>query len=161
MLTFAFGLTLGGFVVWLSCLSARREVVRIDEEKQLLNQEKQIVLEFMHNMVEAIGERVDRDELFQRVVHAAILSTGALSACVFAKNEEGRFSGVAVEGLFPPATPPTGKLAHEADHQGQVYRTGSEVGSLCARRGSYRFRCRDRQRSVDRGCGVRSKGNEA
>ncbi len=103
--TFAFGLTLGGFVVWWFYISARREVMRIDEEKQLLNQEKQIVLEFMHNMVEAIGERVDRDELFQRVVHAAILSTGALSACVFAKNEEGRFSGVAVEGLFPPQRP--------------------------------------------------------
>lgn len=80
--------------------------MRVDEEKQLIQQEKQIIVEFMHNMVEAIGEGTDRNELFQRVVHAAVLSTGALSACVMEKNEKDQtLSMVAMEGLFPPQRP--------------------------------------------------------
>ena len=69
--------------MWLLYLSARREAVRLDEEKQHLQQEKQIVVEFMHSMVESIGEGLGRRELFQRIVHAAVLSTGALSACAY------------------------------------------------------------------------------
>lgn len=84
--------------------SARREVNRLDEQKQMLLQENQIVIEFMHNLVEAIGEGVTREELFQRVVHAAILSTGALSACIF-ELKGTTLRGVAVEGLFPPHRP--------------------------------------------------------
>jgi sigma-B regulation protein RsbU (phosphoserine phosphatase) len=55
-------------------------------------------------MVEAIGEGVTRQELFERVVHAAILSTGALSACIF-ERQDNLIRGVAVEGLFPPHRP--------------------------------------------------------
>ncbi len=99
---FLAGAALGAFLVWLLYLSARRECVRLDEERQHLQQEKQIVVEFMHNLVEAIGEGVGRQELFQRIVHAAILSTGALSACVFERVGQDKLQGVAVEGLFPP-----------------------------------------------------------
>ncbi len=105
MWLFLLGLALGAFVGGIFYLSTRREISRLDEQRQLLHQEQQIVLEFMHNMVEAIGEGVDRTELFKRVVHAAILSTGALSACVFEKNVDGRLRGVVVEGLFPPQKP--------------------------------------------------------
>ncbi|MEO6994410.1 MAG: GAF domain-containing SpoIIE family protein phosphatase, partial [Lacunisphaera sp.] len=52
-----------------------------------------------------VGERLPRDELFQRIVHAAILSTGALSACIFEKDRDNMMRGVAVEGLFPPHRP--------------------------------------------------------
>ncbi|WOO41581.1 GAF domain-containing SpoIIE family protein phosphatase [Rubellicoccus peritrichatus] len=90
--------------VWFLYLSSRREIIRLDEDRQLLRQEKQIVVEFMHNLVEAIGEGGDRQQLFHRVVHAAILSTGALSACVFEKTNDNKVRGVAVEGLFPPQT---------------------------------------------------------
>jgi sigma-B regulation protein RsbU (phosphoserine phosphatase) len=38
-------------------------------------------------------------------VHAAILSTGALSACIFEKGSDNMMRGVAVEGLFPPHRP--------------------------------------------------------
>jgi len=102
---FVVGVILGASAVWMLYLSSRREIVRIDEEKQLLHQEKQIVVEFMHNLVEAIGAGIARGELFQRIVHAAILSTGALSACVFERTEDDRLKGVAVEGLFPPQRP--------------------------------------------------------
>lgn len=101
-LLFLAGLFVGAFIMCFFYLSARRENVRLDEEKQLLEQEQQIVLNFMHNLVEATGEGVDRLDLFQRIVHASILSTGALSACIYEQGEDHRLRGVAVEGLFPP-----------------------------------------------------------
>ncbi|GHB89655.1 PP2C family protein-serine/threonine phosphatase [Cerasicoccus arenae] len=93
---------LGGFLFYR--LTIRRQRAKLEEDIQLLQQEKQIVVEFMHNLVEAIGDGVNRDELFQRIVHAAILSTGALSACVF-ERKGNKLHGVAVEGLFPPQRP--------------------------------------------------------
>lgn len=84
---------------------ARKEVSRLDEEKQLVNQEKQLVLDFMHDLVEALGQGLSRADLFQRIVHAAIVSTGALSACIFERVGETTLKGVAVEGLFPPQKP--------------------------------------------------------
>lgn len=84
---------------------ARKDIARLDEEKQLIHQEKQLVVDFMHDLVEALGEGLSRSDLFQRIVHAAILSTGALSACVFERVGDATLKGVAVEGLFPPQKP--------------------------------------------------------
>ena len=95
------GLGCGGFGTWLVWWNGRREFFRLEEDMQRLQQERTIAAEFMHNLVEAVGEGVDKTELYRRVVHAAVLSTGALSACVF-EREDNRLSGVAVEGLFPP-----------------------------------------------------------
>ncbi len=93
-------------VVFLSLyVLARQEITRLDEEKQLIQQEKQLVVDFMHDLVEALGEGLSREDLFQRIVHAAILSTGALSACVFERTNEATLKGIAVEGLFPPQAP--------------------------------------------------------
>ncbi len=105
MTLFILGLIVGGGIGWYFYFQMRREISLLDEDKQMLAQEKQIVLEFMHNMVEAIGEGVGREELFRRVVHSAILSTGAFSACVFERTPEEQLRGVAVEGLFPPHRP--------------------------------------------------------
>lgn len=105
MMYFVLGLLLGGLCGFLFYrLSIRRQRQKLEEDIQMLQQEKQIVVEFMHNLVEAIGDGVNRDELFQRIVHAAILSTGALSACVFERKGDD-LRGVAVEGLFPPQRP--------------------------------------------------------
>lgn len=102
MLPFIFGSLLGGFTLWLLYAGKRRQIKILDEEKQLLRQEKQIVVEFMHNMVEAVAECSDRAAMFQRIIHAAILSTGAMSACIFEKRRDDTLKGIAVEGLFPP-----------------------------------------------------------
>ncbi|CAA6676690.1 Serine phosphatase RsbU, regulator of sigma subunit [Lentimonas sp. CC19] len=88
--------------MWLLHTGRRRHIKIIEDEKQLLQQEKQIVVEFMHNMVEAVAEGSDRAAMFQRIIHAAILSTGAMSACIFEKREDDTLKGIAVEGLFPP-----------------------------------------------------------
>lgn len=102
MLAFILGFTVGAFLLWLLAAGKRREIKILDEQKQLLQQEKQIVVEFMHNMVEAVAQGSDRASMFQRIIHAAILSTGAMSACIFEKRPDGTLQGVAVEGLFPP-----------------------------------------------------------
>lgn len=88
--------------MWLLYTRKRRHIKIIEDDKQLLRQEKQIVVEFMHNMVEAVAQGSDRAAMFQHIIHAAILSTNAMSACIFEKREDGRLQGIAVEGLFPP-----------------------------------------------------------
>ncbi|MFI5335630.1 MAG: PP2C family protein-serine/threonine phosphatase [Opitutales bacterium] len=105
MMPFLLGGLLGAVLVFAFYWRARRDAAIIEEEKESLLEERQIVLHFMHEMVNAIGERLTRDELFQRIVHASILSTGALSACIFEKGADNLMRGVAVEGLFPPHRP--------------------------------------------------------
>lgn len=63
------------------------------------------MVDFMHHMVAALGEGLGKQDLQQRVVHAAILCSGALSACLFDRTSDGQMRSVAVEGLFPPHRP--------------------------------------------------------
>jgi sigma-B regulation protein RsbU (phosphoserine phosphatase) len=105
MMLFILGGILGAVLVYALYWRAQREAARLEEEKQVLMEERQIVLDYMHTMVDAVGERLPREELFQRIVHAAILSTGALSACIFERGADNMMRGVAVEGLFPPHRP--------------------------------------------------------
>ena len=55
------------------------------QQKNQLSQEKKIAVEFMHNLAEAIGEGVERKVLYQRIVHTAVITTGAISACIYEK----------------------------------------------------------------------------
>jgi sigma-B regulation protein RsbU (phosphoserine phosphatase) len=105
MMPFLLGGFIGAALVSFLYWKAQRQAARFEEEKQGLMEERQIVLDYMHTMVDAVGERLPRDELFQRIVHAAILSTGALSACIFEQGPDNMMRGVAVEGLFPPHRP--------------------------------------------------------
>lgn len=105
MTLFLLGAMLSAAIVYAFYWRAQREAARLEEEKQALLEERQVVLDYMHAMVDTVGERLPREELFQRIVHAAILSTGALSACIFERGDDGQMRGVAVEGLFPPHRP--------------------------------------------------------
>ena len=105
MVLFLLGAFLSAIIVYAFYWRAQKEAAQLEEEKQSLLEERQIVIDYMHTMVDAVGERLPRDELFQRIVHAAILSTGALSACIFEKGADNLMRGVAVEGLFPPHRP--------------------------------------------------------
>jgi sigma-B regulation protein RsbU (phosphoserine phosphatase) len=96
------GFILGLAASWIFYARKGRQIRILEEEKQLLRQEKQIVVDFMHNMVEAVTEGDDRENMFRRIIHAAVLSTGAMSACIFEKLPDGTLKGAAVEGLFPP-----------------------------------------------------------
>jgi sigma-B regulation protein RsbU (phosphoserine phosphatase) len=99
------GLLLAAIVLAVMLARARGEAERTEEQNQKLAQDRQRLLDFMHLMAEALGEGLSRQELQQRIVHAAILSTGALSACIFERTERNTMRGVAVEGLFPPHRP--------------------------------------------------------
>ncbi len=74
----------------------------LEAQRERAVQDRQRALDFMHLMAEALGEGLSRQELHQRIVHASILCTGALSACIFERTPGNTMRGVAVEGLFPP-----------------------------------------------------------
>ena len=105
MLLIFLGILFGVLGMLLPLYRAHKEIERLDEEKQQVILERQLVVDFMHHMVEALGEGLTQDELRQRIVHAAILCSGALSAALFEQTGEGMMRGVAVEGLFPPHRP--------------------------------------------------------
>ena len=73
----------------LGCLYLRqmykRKLSALRDEKIRLQKEKEIIVEFMHNLAVAIGEGVARKDLYQRIVHTAVMTTGAMSA-VFTKS---------------------------------------------------------------------------
>ena len=97
---------LAGILAMLAPLArARREADRVEAENQRFAQDRQRLLDFMHLMAEALGEGLSAQALRQRIVHASILCTGALSACLFERTERNTMRGVAVEGLFPPHRP--------------------------------------------------------
>ena len=98
-----FGGLMIGLCFWI--IGRRRWQIsrkKLLQQKNQLSQEKKIAVEFMHNLAEAIGEGVERKVLYQRIVHTAVITTGAISACIYEKLPNGRLKGVAVEGLFPP-----------------------------------------------------------
>ncbi|HZZ58474.1 MAG TPA: GAF domain-containing SpoIIE family protein phosphatase [Opitutaceae bacterium] len=99
-----------GLLIGIGCLMVplrrcRRFAEVQEEQKQQFAQDRQRVIDFMHLMAEALGENLSLQELRQRIVHASILCTGALSACIFEQTAAGSMRGVAVEGLFPPQRP--------------------------------------------------------
>lgn len=102
ILSFTLGLIIGLILSLVIFLKTRKELVYLEKDKQLLKEEKQNVIEFIHNLVQSIGEGVKRNELYQRIVHSAILSNGALSACFFEFTDDNILRPVATEGLFPP-----------------------------------------------------------
>lgn len=112
------------------CLALYRVERQSDHREQQRRQathDRQRVLDFMHLMAEALGEGLSRQELHQRIVHASILCTGALSACIFERTPANTMRGVAVEGLFPPHRPlpdhVKGKLTTRAKFIEQVLRS--------------------------------------
>ncbi|MCX6956610.1 MAG: SpoIIE family protein phosphatase [Verrucomicrobia bacterium] len=106
MILFLFiGLAAGALLMLIPLSRARRESDRVEAANQKLAQDRQRLLDFMHLMAEALGEGLSAQALRQRIVHASILCTGALSACFFERTERDTMRGVAVEGLFPPHRP--------------------------------------------------------
>lgn len=99
------GVVLGALLLAWPLRRARRSVDETERAKLKLAQDRQRLLEFMHRMTEALGEGLSIQELQQRIVHAAITCTDALSGCFFERTERNTMRSVAVEGLFPPHRP--------------------------------------------------------
>jgi sigma-B regulation protein RsbU (phosphoserine phosphatase) len=104
-----------------------RESDNREEQRRQAAHDRQRALDFMHLMAEAVDEGLSLQELQQRIVHASILCTGALSACIFERTRANMMRSVAVEGLFPPHRPlpdhMKGKLATRAKFIEQVLRS--------------------------------------
>ena len=113
MLFFLIGIALTLFLTAIVYLRINRKLSIKEEEVQRLEQEKQIILDFMQSISGAIVGEKNRQKLFQKITHAAIINTGALSACIFEKTMDGVFQRIAVEGLFPPQSKASlAKLKH-------------------------------------------------
>jgi sigma-B regulation protein RsbU (phosphoserine phosphatase) len=114
-------------VLSLALYRVRAESDEREEQRARAVQHRQRALDFMHLMAEALGEGLSRQELHQRIVHASILCTGALSACIFERTADDKMRSVAVEGLFPPHRPVPdhvkGKLTTRAKFIEQVLRS--------------------------------------
>lgn len=106
LLSLVIGLVVLGAAAMLVALNrARAALDRVEDENQKLAQDRQRLFDFMDLMATALGEGLSRQELHQRIVHASILCTGALSGCLFERTERDTMRGIAVEGLFPPHRP--------------------------------------------------------
>ena len=102
LLYFLAGLFLGILAWNYTRKKAKSETSKLNDQKIRLQQEKEIIVDFMHNLAVAIGEGVVRKDLYQRIAHTAVMTTGAISACVYEKLPNGKLQSVATEGLFPP-----------------------------------------------------------
>ncbi len=102
LLYFLAGLFLGILVWNYARKRAKAETNKLKDQKVRLQQEKEIIVDFMHNLAVAIGEGVVRKDLYQRIAHTAVMTTGAISACVYEKLVCGKLRSGATEGLFPP-----------------------------------------------------------
>ena len=101
-LYFLIGLTIGLFFWNYTRRKAKKDKNLLSDQKIKLQQEKEIVVNFMHNLAVAIGEGVQRKDLYQRIAHTAVITTGAISACVYERMPNGKLQSIATEGLFPP-----------------------------------------------------------
>lgn len=121
------GAALGILAMLVPLARARNELDRVEQDNLKLAQDRQRLFDFMHLMTEALGEGLSRQELQQRIVHASILCTGALSACIFERTDRDTMRGIAVEGLFPPHRPLSetmkGKLSTRAKFIEQVLKS--------------------------------------
>jgi len=102
MLLFFLGSATALLFTGIFYLKINRKLKVKEEEVQRLGQEKQVVVDFMHSISGAIIGEKNRQALFQKIIHAAIVNTGAMSACIFERISQNRYSRIAVEGLFPP-----------------------------------------------------------
>ena len=102
MLLFFLGSAIALLFTGIIYLRICRKLTVKEEEVQRLGQEKRVVVNFMHSISGAIIGEKNRQALFQKIIHAAIINTGAMSACIFEKVPNNRYRRIAVEGLFPP-----------------------------------------------------------
>ena len=79
----------------------RHEFLSVRDDLDRTREEKDIIIEFLHKMVEDISVS-DRDALYARIVRSTALICGAMGARIYEKNPDGSLVAKATEGLFPP-----------------------------------------------------------
>ncbi|WP_372846030.1 PP2C family protein-serine/threonine phosphatase [Pontiella sp.] len=108
-----------GFLLWLTIFldlllpsiigiilfNSHRRRVKLRHERDILVQEKEAALGFVHNVGEvfADSETVDMDSLLNRVLHYAVRTCRAGSGAIYLVNTRtSRLEARSVSGVFPP-----------------------------------------------------------
>ena len=86
------------------CAVYFRQKRALETDNLRLQRERKLVVDFMHELAVALEENPSKQSLMQRIVSAAIDSTGAMSACLYERKEGDILRPAAIEGLFPPQT---------------------------------------------------------
>jgi len=102
---FLVGIGVGAVWIWIAVHRARRQLRRAEGGRQRLALEREMLLEFMHSMVEGVGEDTERPGLYRRIVHEGIEGTGSMSASYLEWNGKDQLRLRARAGLFPPLRP--------------------------------------------------------
>jgi len=74
----------------------------MEVENLRLRKDRKSVVDFMHGLSMTLGDRFSRGRMMDRILGAALESTGATSACLFERTASNELQVAAVEGLFPP-----------------------------------------------------------
>ena len=86
------------FFLWRK---SRSEIYAMRETVEHTNEEKQVLMDFLHIATEDIAKGADKKTICRRLVRATAFSCGAMSACLYEKEGD-ILVPVAEEGLFPP-----------------------------------------------------------
>ena len=116
-LTIALDLLLPAVFALLLYISYRRRT-RLRHERDILRQEKEAALGFVHNVGEVFAdtETVDMDSLLSRVLHYAVRTCKANSGAIYLANPRTkRLEARAVSGVFPPPCD-IGPVALDLEH---------------------------------------------
>ncbi len=98
---FLLGFVCAAAGAWILVQYLRQNSRLLGEDLQRVEQEKTVVLEFLHNLVEEVNDENPRRGLHRRIIHAAVIGTGAVSGCLYVRSGDRRLRAAAVEGLFP------------------------------------------------------------
>ncbi len=101
---FLMGLGLGLLCGVIFYFQSYKKRVNLEATHQKILEEKRIIVNFIHNLSEAIQSNISRKALFELILHTATISTGASSACIYEVKED-HLVAIAMEGLFPPQNP--------------------------------------------------------
>lgn len=113
-----------GFLAY-SLLQEKKRAELVREHRQQLITEKQMVLEFIHDISDALVAEATQGVLLKKMITAAVRIVAARSGAIFLADPTREFmSAVAVEGLFPPPVPPPdmmeGKVASRSIYLEQI-----------------------------------------
>ncbi|MBV9463599.1 MAG: SpoIIE family protein phosphatase [Verrucomicrobiae bacterium] len=91
----------------LTLMRARNLLTAVQDHRQRLMKEKEMVLEFIHDIGEALSAEATQEKLLSKMTSAAIRATGARAGAIFLLDPtKEHLYAVAVEGIFPPPIPP-------------------------------------------------------
>lgn len=88
--------------LWWQGVRAKIALVKFEENAWQEAREKQMVVEFLHNLTKDIDAERGRDELHPAIVKAAVRGAGARAACFFELGQDGVLRPTATYGIFPP-----------------------------------------------------------